>query len=442
YFEYLYKLEYLSVYLATPLFFSFIYYVFKEVISKKFGYFLWIVSLLFCVTVIFFDTIVFSQFITYFYIVLFTGCLYGIYGLIISSIKKLPGAKICLIGFTGFVITIVNDIFYSQGVIRSIYMAHYGFLFFIFSQSMILSFKFSLAFRESESLRNSMERFVPIQFLKSLDKSSISDINVGDSINKQYSVLFTDIRDFTSLSESMTPQDNFLFLNTYLKYMEPAIKEHNGFIDKFIGDAIMALFEGNPGNAVNAALSMTAKLIEYNHEREKDGLRPIEIGVGINSGDLILGTVGTHNRLDTTVIGDTVNLSSRLESLNKKFGTTILISESVYLTLHDKDIYDLRELGFVKIKGKQKAIKIYEIFNNDKKDIKEKKSKTLKEFTSGINNLKISDYKEAYNCFIRVLREFPEDKISKIYLNLSKKKINQFNLGDTNPMIPDISELA
>ncbi|MEG3972906.1 AAA family ATPase, partial [Microcoleus sp. T2B6] len=166
-------------------------------------------------------------------------------------------------------------------------------------------------------LNQAYERFVPNQFLQFLDKSSIIDVELGDQVQLEMSVLFSDIRDFTTLSETMTPKDNFRFINSYLSRMEPVINENNGFIDKYIGDAIMALFSGEANNAVKAGIAMLHCLVEYNQNRANSGYGPIQIGIGINTGTLMLGTVGGQNRMEGTVISDAVNLASRVESLTK-----------------------------------------------------------------------------------------------------------------------------
>ncbi|MCZ0900498.1 adenylate/guanylate cyclase domain-containing protein, partial [Microcoleus sp. HI-ES] len=180
--------------------------------------------------------------------------------------------------------------------------------------------------RQNESrlaqLNKAYERFIPHQFLQFLEKSSIIDVELGDQVQLEMSVLFSDIRDFTTLSETMTPEDNFKFINSYLSRMEPVINENNGFIDKYIGDAIMALFSGEADNAVKAGIAMLHRLAEYNEYCANAGCAPIQIGIGINTGSLMLGTVGGPNRMDGTVISDAVNLASRVESLTKNYGVS------------------------------------------------------------------------------------------------------------------------
>ncbi len=147
------------------------------------------------------------------------------------------------------------------------------------------------------------------------------------------SILFADIRDFTTLSERMTPEENFKFINAYLSHMEPAILDNNGFIDKYIGDAIMALFSRSADDAIKAGIDMLHRLAKYNTKRTNPERPPIQIGIGINTGSLMLGTVGGQTRMDGTVIGDAVNLASRLEALTKHYGVSLLISHHTFQCL-------------------------------------------------------------------------------------------------------------
>jgi class 3 adenylate cyclase len=210
-------------------------------------------------------------------------------------------------------------------------------------------------------------RFVPHEFLDNLGKTSIVDIRLGDHVRTQMTVLFCDIRAFTALSENMSPEETFRFLNAYMSYMEPIVKEHGGFIDKFIGDAIMALFH-SPDEAVRAALSMLDQLQEFNISRLDDGSLPIEVGIGINTGTLMLGVVGGKNRMESTVVSDAVNVASRIESMNKVFGSQILISESTQAALDKPELYTLRKFDHVMIEGKSSTISIYEVIRSERRD--------------------------------------------------------------------------
>jgi len=233
----------------------------------------------------------------------------------------------------------------------------------LLSSQAAISIKNAQLYQHTAALNRAYQRFVPRQFLHFLEKLSIIDVELGDQVQLEMSVLFSDIRDFTTLSEKMTPKDNFQFINAYLSRMEPAILENNGFIDKYIGDAIMALFSGSADEAVNAGLAMLQQLQLYNQERVESGETPIKIGIGINTGNLMLGTVGGQNRMDTTVISDAVNLASRVESLTKNYGVSLLITQHTYARLLNPSHYVIRPIDTVKVKGKSELVTVYEVLN-------------------------------------------------------------------------------
>ncbi|TAD98032.1 MAG: GAF domain-containing protein, partial [Oscillatoriales cyanobacterium] len=273
--------------------------------------------------------------------------------------------------------------------------------------------------RESEKmlaqLNKAYERFVPSQFLKFLDKSSIIDVELGDQVQLEMSVLFSDIRDFTTLSESMTPEENFRFINSYLSRMEPVINQNNGFIDKYIGDAIMALFNGDANNAVNAGIAMLNRLFEYNQNRANSGYAPIQIGIGINTGSLMLGTVGGPNRMDGTVISDAVNLASRVEGLTKNYGVSLLITQETYSRLENPSKYAIRSLDTVKVKGKSEAVTVYEVFDCDRPEIKDGKLATLELFAEGLAIYSEGKFAEAGRLFAECWHQNQGDRVAKIY---------------------------
>jgi class 3 adenylate cyclase len=170
---------------------------------------------------------------------------------------------------------------------------------------------------ELVQLKKAYERFVPREFLNLLDKQHMIDVQLGDQVEKEMTVMFSDIRGFTTISEDMEPQEIFDFINNYLGQMEPIILKHHGFIDKYIGDAIMALFPTTVDDAVRGSISMLQTLNQYNNLLQRAGYPAIKIGIGLNTGPLILGTVGGQNRMDGTVISDAVNISARIENLTK-----------------------------------------------------------------------------------------------------------------------------
>ena len=209
-------------------------------------------------------------------------------------------------------------------------------------------------------MMKSSTRFVPDQFLQSLGKNDITDVALGDATLKIMTVFFMDIRNFTSMSEKMTAEDNLIFLNSLLEGILPTIESNHGFIDKYVGDAIMALFPRRPDDAVLAAVGMREQLAVFNEKRGARGEGPIDLGIGINSGELILGTIGSPNRIDTTVIGNTVNVASRMEGLTKNYKVPIILPERVFKNLDPATRRDLtvRDLGPAKIKGIDREVRL------------------------------------------------------------------------------------
>lgn len=265
-------------------------------------------------------------------------------------------------------------------------------------------------------LNQSFSRFVPRQFLQFLEKDSIVDVQLGDHVQKEMSVLFADIRDFTTFSERMTPEQNFKFINAYLSRMEPAIVENQGLIDKYMGDGIMALFSRGADNALKAAISMLHRLADYNQDRAKASYEPIRIGIGINTGSLMLGTVGGYSRMDTTVISDTVNLASRIEGLTKDYKVSLLISHYTFSQLKDASQYAFRLIDRVKVKGKLAAVSVYEVFDADPPKIRDKKLATKTAFEEALLLYHLHSFPEAAQLFEDCLRLNPEDTVAQIYL--------------------------
>ncbi|HEY9829115.1 MAG TPA: ATP-binding protein, partial [Stenomitos sp.] len=277
-------------------------------------------------------------------------------------------------------------------------------------------------------------RFVPHQFLHLLNKESIIDVQLGDHIQKKMSVLFSDIRAFTTLSESMKPEDTFKFINAYLSRMESVIVENQGFIDKYIGDGIMALFSGSADDAVKAGITMLHRLTEYNQHRANSGYIPVKIGIGINTGSLMLGTVGGKNRMDGTVISDAVNIASRLENLTKYYGVSLLISHHTLAALHNPTNYNIRFIEQVKVKGKSQAVAVFEVFDGDEPEIKKGKLATKVNFEQAVWLYNLGFKSEAAKLLKGVLKINPRDRVAEIYLEHCQTKASYEDDEHSTPL--------
>jgi len=276
-----------------------------------------------------------------------------------------------------------------------------------------------------ENLNKAFKRFVPHEFISFLNKKSITEVSLGDQVQKEMTVLFSDIRSFSTLSESMTPEENFNFINSYLSRMSPIIREHNGFIDKYIGDAVMALFPSSPEDAVKAAVDMRKELQVYNRDRIEQNYEPIDMGIGIHTGSLMLGTVGESERMEGTVISGVVNLAARLESATKETGASVIISEETKKDIEpsiDLKVFNVRYLGKTKVKGKEQAISLYEIFDGDTTELKEEKLKHKVQFEKAIELFNSKKYNEAKDIFQKIWNQSIPDKTISKYLKVISAK--------------------
>jgi adenylate cyclase len=219
------------------------------------------------------------------------------------------------------------------------------------------------SFGQLQKTLESFERFVPDKFLQVIAPRGIENIAVGEYAKRHMTILFSDIRGYTTLSESQPPEATFHFLNEYIAYVGGAIDQHGGFIDKYIGDAVMAIFdEPHTDGALRAAIAMQIAIQQFNQKREQQGLAPIASGIGIHQGEVVMGTVGFAARMDSTVIGDAVNVSSRIESLTKHYNCEILITSNVIDALARPQDFHLELVeAAVKVKGKATAIDLYRV---------------------------------------------------------------------------------
>lgn len=273
-------------------------------------------------------------------------------------------------------------------------------------------------------LQNAQERFVPREFLSFLNKTSILDVEKGDQVQREMTIMFSDIRDFTPLSESMTPEENFAFLNGYLGRISPIIRQHRGFVDKFIGDEIMALFAHSPEDALQAAIAMREKLADYNLHRQRNNYMPIDIGTSLHTGNLMLGMIGEEERLEGTVISDAVNLASRLEGMTKIYGASIVISKQALAGLENPSKYNFRFLDKVQVKGKTQLVDVYDVFDGDPEEIKAVKQSTKGDYEAAVSAYYDKQFADAREKFAKILQQNPADKVVHLYLRRAENALS------------------
>lgn len=278
-------------------------------------------------------------------------------------------------------------------------------------------------------------RLIPRQLLTLLDRENIVDVKLGDQVERKLTIMFSDIRNFTPLSESMTPSENFDFINSYLSQMEPVISKHRGIIDKYMGDAIMALFTHSADDALTGAIAMLKKLEHYNAGRQRAGYVPIQIGIGLNTGLVMIGTVGGANRMDSTVIGDAVNLTSRIQETTKVYHEPLLISHNTLNDLTDPGKYDIRFLDRIRVKGKIQPLSLYEVFTGNPDGLRDGKHASRRCFEEAIACYHMQEIPRAKELLNRCLEIAPDDAPARTYLDRCEEYLaagQHYGTGELN----------
>jgi predicted ATPase/class 3 adenylate cyclase len=288
------------------------------------------------------------------------------------------------------------------------------------------------------ALTSAHARFVPHQFLASLGRKDIREVRLGDHTAKVLSVLFSDIRGFTPLIESLSPSASIEFINAYLAHMERAIIGNHGFVDSYIGDAIMALFDGDADDSVAAGVSMMRELAQFNRGRAGRGESPVRIGVGINTGPLMLGTIGGQNNMKCGVIGDSVNLAARVESLTKQLDVPFLVGADTVQRLVSPGRFLLRPIERVQVVGLKEPVTLYEEFDADPDPVREAKQRTMPRFLEGMEAYRARRWPDAAAALAFCISECPSDRVA---LQLSDR-IDALSKNDPGPTWDGILRLT
>jgi class 3 adenylate cyclase len=275
------------------------------------------------------------------------------------------------------------------------------------------------SFEEKDRTEKFYYKFVPEKFREYLSKESFTDLALGDASSRELTVLFCDIRAFSINSEIMTTKENFAFVNTIYGKAGPIIREHNGFVDKYIGDAVMALFE-NADDAVKCGIDLYRAIVLDPETAKELKVSDINIGIGIHTGMAMIGIVGESERLSGTVISDTVNLSSRLESLTKQYKTAILVSKDTIDRLSDPDSLGLRYLGMIQVAGVNEVKGVYEVLDCLQEDIKKVRSENCPEFREAVRLFQMGRRDDARKALEKIDEEGRSDYVSKMYLDYIK----------------------
>jgi len=290
--------------------------------------------------------------------------------------------------------------------------------------------------KQTAMITSMFGKYVSSGVVKELIKGDITTTLEGQRAN--LTILFSDLRGFTAIAEKLGARDTALLLNTYFDTMIPLVFAQGGTLDKLMGDAIMAFFGApvemtdHPVKGAMTALNMTRELKKLKQRCDIKGLAGLEIGVGLNIGEVTVGNLGSHDFMNYTIVGDSVNLASRLEGLNKTYGTTILLSQRIAEELDDRFV--LRDLDIVRVKGKETAVNIFELIGW-RSEINALTLAGLELFEKGLAAYRRQDWNEAEYLFNQVLQKLPEDSPTKLYLD----RINRMRAQSPGPTWDGIS---
>lgn len=343
---------------------------------------------------------------------------------------------------TGIVIRIANAVGFLPGNFFTWYSLHIGSAIEMLLITLAISDRVNMLEKENTGakeklleqskqalikqteLSDAFHRFVPEQFLKYMNHNDVTSVKLGDAVRAEMTMLFSDIRAFTTQTEKMNAEESFKFLNSYLSVNGPIIKEFNGFIDKYIGDAILALFPHSASDAVYTAVEFKRKLRVYNRLRTDKYNDPLRIGIGIHTGDVMLGTIGSHERMETTVIGDAVNLTARLEAMTKRYGLAVILSDHVVKRLNGKAAdYHMREIDSIRVRGKENPTVLYELYEEDPDEIIELKNRYLGEWHEALIHYKMGNFEISREIFFNYLNNCPGDILAETYIRRCNRLI-------------------
>ena len=279
---------------------------------------------------------------------------------------------------------------------------------------------------QSRALQRAYERslsFVPMEYLRMLGRDRLEDVNRGDAIATAVSVMFADMRKFTSIIESMTPRQAFEFVNSYFMATESAVLDHGGFIDHYQGDGTMALFPHGCADAMNSALAFCKAVDEFNAQRALDAEFPVDIGIGLHCGDVIAGVSGGKHNLQCGVIGDCVNVAARCEGLSSRYGTRLVITEAMVESLGADHGLMLRRLETVRAKGKRESMTVFEVLDVLPEAVRSRRLTTLANYEEALSALDRRDAATALGLFAQVVAADSEDRAAQLLMDHCLERI-------------------
>lgn len=422
-------IDYVTLFAAVAAYHNYIHHAYRRWSSEIVNKIVLTVSLLFLLFSWVTPLRIHSHSVVYYQLFIMVIFIYHFY-LSFTSMKgdRLRGGWL-LFNTLVFLGAVLHDILADHSLANTLHMTPIGVVVVATTQAFLILEEHAGLYVKNIEYNNSLKsinrvlaKFIPVQFFKEINKSAI-EIELGDNSRKNMAVLFCDIRNFTTISENMSAEQNYSFVNEYIALISPHITENGGYIDKFLGDGVLALFIDSPHGAVKAAQSIANSVRSSKlAETYKTGF-PLRVGIGLHYGEVILGIVGTENRMEDTVIGNVVNTAFKMDEQCKEFGITTIISEDL-LQVTDVNPMWLRNLGNIAVKGKSHRIKVYELFDSyDFAKRKELTDTVRTVYEAAVSQYEKGDFQSALLQFQEVLLQVPSDTVSSFFLGKCREKI-------------------
>lgn len=433
--ELLVKLDYATTPILAPVFLEYLRKMYPEDVNRFGSKLIFYASLVSATITLLTPPDFFTSILYLNNIIVAMAIILSSYSILKINHYKRKQSQLLLIGTGILMLFAVHDLLAGSRIIEEDLKLPIGLFLFFIIQSIILSKRNSETIKQSidlseqyqkisqnlEQLNRNYSKFVSREYIKFIGQSSILDIRCGDFSSKNLSILSSDIRGFTSFSEKLNPMDNFRFLNAYLKRVVPVITSHNGIIEKYIGDAVIALFTEGANTAIDAAIEMHRVVNDYNLYRLKKNNQPISIGIGIHQGETLLGILGEEERMQTSAISESLYLASVIEGLTKKYGAKILVSVDALYASDSFDRFPYRIVDSVRLFAGAEPIGIAEILLEGLDETSNLKIEYKEIFERAVYYYLKGDFQESSNLFETMISQIDQDEAARLYYERSQK---------------------
>ena len=421
-------LEYQTLFFAPAIFSLFLHALFPNEFRKKISVAIVAVAAGCSIVSIVAPVEIYSQIVPAYELFIVAIAAYMIFACTLAAKKRRSGAKVILFGSALVAIAAINDSLYDQSILQFVLMTPASLVVMVILQSYLLAVRYAEDYKRVEDLSSnlrkinrSLNRFVPGRFVNFLDKSDITAVKPGDQVCMETSVLYADIRSFTTISERMSPAETFTFLNHYLENICPPIISNGGFIDKFIGDGVFAVFPEGPQGAVTAAIKMQKAVETFN---KNAGFLPISIGIGLHRGNAVFGTIGDSRRMETAIISDSIHMTSKIESMTKLYGVRTILSRHFANSIPADVPLRVRLLDKIILPGRSTPFEIVELLEGLQEEEMNAKLSTKNYFEAGVVLFCQEEYRAAARLFQRVLFMHGYDRTAMILLARCESVLN------------------